>query len=126
MSNVIDLDAIIKPEIAAAIKATKYVKVKVFGREWRISSNPNIYTSLASGSGDVEALAKLIVNVVHEDERSDFKRTLMDTEGVSAEVLLALLNGLLEAVAERPTKSPSGSSPGRKATRATALKSVDD
>jgi hypothetical protein len=126
MSDIIDLDRILKPEIEAAIKATKYVKIKVFGKEWRLSTSPNIYTSLAGGSGDVEALAKMLVNIVHEEDRSDFKTTLMDAEGVSAEVLLALLNGMMEAVADRPTKSPSGSSTGRKRTQVTQLKSEDD
>ena len=44
------------------------------------------------------------------------KHQPMDWDGI--------IPGLLEAVAERPTKSPSGSSPGAKSTRVLAVKSA--
>lgn len=126
MAEIIDLDSIIRADREAALDAAKYVKIKVFGEEYRITTSPNIYTSLAAGTGDPVAIASLITNVLHEDDRDAFTKALMNAEGISAEVLLKMLNSMLEAVSERPTKSSSGSSTGRKASPARKRKSALD
>jgi hypothetical protein len=126
MAEIIDLDSIIRADREAAVDSAKYVKIKVFGSEYRITTSPNIYTSLAAGTGDPVAIASLITNVLHEDDRDAFTKALMSAEGISAEVLLKMLNTMLEAVAERPTKSSSGSSSGRKASPARKQKSALD
>jgi len=126
MANIIDLDKIIKEDRDAAIDQTSYIKMKLFGDEFRVTTNPNVYTSLAAGSGDPNAIASLLTGMLHTDDRDNFKNKLMGADGINAEVLLKILNAMLEAVAERPTKSPSGSSRGRKATPASKAKSEQD
>jgi hypothetical protein len=126
MAEIIDLDSIIRADREAAVDSAKYVKMKVFGNEYRITTSPNIYTSLAAGTGDPVAIANLITNVLHEDDRDSFTKELMNAAGISAEVLLKMLNAMLEAVAERPTKSSSGSSTGRKASPGRKPKSALD
>ena len=106
----IDLDALLADNIAASVKATKWNRIKLFDRTWRITTEPNVFAALAGSYGDVEALVSMIKNIVHPDEREDFHRALLAKDGINAEVLMKLLNGLIEAAAERPTKLPSGSS----------------
>ena len=106
----IDLDALLADDIAAVVKATKWNTIKLFDRTWRITTAPNVFAALAGSYGDVEALVSMTKNVVHPDEREDFHKALLLADGINAEVLMKLLNGLIEAAAERPTKSPSDSS----------------
>lgn len=105
-----DLDALLADDIAAVVKATKWNKIKLFDRNWRVTTEPNVFASLAGSYGDVEALVSIIRNIVHPDERDDFHKALLSKDGINAEVLMKLLNYLIETAAERPTKSPSGSS----------------
>jgi hypothetical protein len=109
-SNIIDLDAQLAGDIAEALKARKWNKIKLFGQEWRITTEPNVFAALAGSYGDIPALVSILTNVVHPDERTDFHRAMLDADGINAEVLMKLINGIVEASAERPTKSPSGSS----------------
>ena len=106
----IDLDALLSEDIAAVVKATKWNKIKLFDRTWRVTTEPNVFAQLAGSYGDVEALVSILRTVVHPDERDDFHRALLSADGFNAEVLMKLLNHLIEVAAERPTKSPSGSS----------------
>ena len=109
-SKPVDLDALLKPDIDKAIKTTKWNKVTLFGETWRITTEPNVFAALAGSYGDIEALVSMIKNIVHPEEREDFHKALLSAEGITADVLMKLLGGLVEAAAERPTKSPSGSS----------------
>jgi hypothetical protein len=109
-SNIIDLDALLAPDIAAALKAAKWNKIKLFGAEWRITTEPNVFAALAGSYGDIPALVSILTNIVHPDERTDFHRAMLSADGITADVLMKLINGIVEAAAERPTKSPSGSS----------------
>jgi len=120
----IDIDAIIAEDREKAIKAVNYIPVTVLGKERRVSTTPNIYTALASGYGDVKALAKMIVGVVHPDDRDEFGTDLMEAEGIDATVLMKLLNAMVEAAAARPTKSPSASSRGSRKAPPRKLKSA--
>jgi hypothetical protein len=120
----VDLDALLADDIAAVIKATKWNKIKLFDKTWRITTEPNVFASLAGSYGDVEALVSIIKNVVHPDEREEFHRTLLGADGINAEVLMKLLNHLVEAAAERPTTSPSGSSRASGKTQAVRRKSA--
>jgi hypothetical protein len=116
-SKPIDLDALIADDIAKAIKATKWNKVTLFGETWRITTEPNVFAALAGSYGDIEALVSMIKNIVHPDEREAFHKALLSSEGITADVLMKLLSGLVEAAAERPTKSPSASSGASTKTR---------
>jgi hypothetical protein len=106
----IDLDALLADDISTVVKNTKWNKIKLFDRTWRITTEPNVFASLAGSYGDVEALVSIITNLPHPDEREEFHKALLGADGINAEVLMKLLNYLIEAAAERPTKSPSASS----------------
>jgi len=114
----VDLDTQYGPRLAKQQKAQTYVSVKLFGREWRVVTQQNVFTALAGGGGDPQAILSLISNIVHPDERDDFRMTLMKQEGMDAPILLDILNSLTEVAAERPTSSPAGSSGGRRVTPA--------
>lgn len=120
----VDLDAQLADAFAAAEKKRKYNKVKLFGREWRVTTEPNTYAALAGSYGDVEALVTMLTNIVHPDERQDFHKALLSFENLDADVLMEILNGLVEVAGERPTKSSSGSSPSRGKTRVASRKSA--
>lgn len=120
----VDLDALLADDIAAVVKATKWNRIKLFDQTWRITTEPNVFASLAGSYGDVEALVSIIRNVVHPDEREAFHRALLTADGINAEVLMKLLNHLVEVAAERPTKSPSGSSPASGKTQVARRKSA--
>lgn len=109
-SSAFDIDALIAPDIEAARKAQKWNKVILFQREWRITTEPNVFAALAGSYGDVEALVSMVKNIIHPDEREDFHKELLERDHINADVLMKILSGLVEAAAERPTKSPSGSS----------------
>ena len=113
-----DLDALIADDLEKALKSQKWNKVKLFDQEWRITTEPNVFAALAGSYGDIEALVSMIKNIVHPDEREDFHKAILQHEGINAEVLMKILTGLVEAAAERPTKSPSGSSGTSTKTRA--------
>lgn len=119
----LDLDALLADDIAAAVKSTKWNTITLFKRKWRITTEPNVFAALAGSYGDVEALVSMIINIVHPEERDDFHKALLSAEGINADVLMKLLNGLVEAAAERPTKSPSASSEGSAKTRVARRKS---
>lgn len=124
MANITDLDALLAPDFAAAKKAVKYNKIKLFDREWRITTEPNVFAALSGSYGDPEALVSMIKTVVHPDERDDFHKALLGADGINADVLIKLLNNLVEVAAERPTKSPSGSSRASGRTQAAVRKSA--
>ena len=121
-STAFDLDALIAPDVEAARKAQKWNRVKLFDQEWRITTEPNVFAALAGSYGDVEALVSMVKNIVHPDEREDFHKALLERDYMNADVLMKILTGLVEAAAERPTKSPSGSS-GTSTRKTTAKQS---
>jgi hypothetical protein len=122
--STVDLDAQLSDLIADAAKKRKYNKVKLFGKEWRVTTEPNTYAALAGSFGDIEALVAMITNIVHPDEREDFHKTLLQAEDLNADILMQILNGLVEVAGERPTKSSSGSSRSQAKTRAVSRKSA--
>ena len=120
----IDIDALLREDIDEAIAATKYVPVTVFGQTRRVSQSPNTFAALAGSYGDVEALVSMIVGVIHEDDREEFRHDLLMAQGITADVLMKILNSLVEAASERPTKSPSDSSTGSAKTKVARQKSA--
>lgn len=109
-SNIIDIDARLADDIAAALKAAKWNKIRLFGEEWRITTEPNVFAALAGSYGDIPALVSILTNIVHPDERTAFHQAMLNADGINADVLMKLINHIVEAAAERPTKSPSVSS----------------
>lgn len=124
MPGTFNMDEYIQEQRDTALANIKYSKMTLFDRDWRLTSEPNVFVALAGSYGDIEAMTAMISNAVHPDERADFRKALMAADGINAEVLMKLLNGLVEAAAERPTKSPSGSSTRRVVKKAAPQKSV--
>jgi hypothetical protein len=116
-TKVVDLDAELAELFSDAAKKVEYKKVKLFGREWRAQTSMNVYTAMAGAEGDAKALVSLLSNVVHPDEREDFRTALMNVDGMDAELLMTILGKLTEVAAERPTKSSAGSSGGQTRVR---------
>jgi len=110
VAKAFDIDALLADALAEAASKTVYIKVKLFGREWRISSQINTFLALRAGEGDTKAFTEFLMNVAHPDERAEFQDALYRIEPLTADILLIIINNLMEAVANHPTKSSSGSS----------------
>jgi hypothetical protein len=124
--TIIDLDAVLAAKMQAAKDRITYKEVRILGSTWRISNSPNAYTALGAASGDLGALTHMIAGAVHPDERDAFTKALRDAEGIDDQVLLALIEGILEVVGERPTESSSDSSDGTTSKKVAKPKSEDD
>jgi hypothetical protein len=83
----------------------------IFGRDWRVLQNVNIYTALAS-SDDPTRYSRIIADAIHPDDRAEFLELLQRQRNMGAEKFLGLANKLIEAASGNPTTSSSGSSPG--------------
>lgn len=120
----VDIDALIAEDVEAAEEARTYKAMTIFGRDWRVSTSPNIYASLGAELGEPEAIAHLIIDLIHEDEQAEFRRVLLSRPTLDAKVFMKLLNSMIEAIAEHPTTSPSGSSRSPSGTQAGRQKSA--
>lgn len=109
--KVIDIDALLADHRDKVLADRKYIPVKLFGKEWRISNQLNNFLALRAGEGDVEAFTQFLLNCTHEDEKHDFRTALFEADVMDPEGLLMVINHLMEAVAGNPTKSSSASSP---------------
>lgn len=123
-SSILDLDALIADDLAAAKKNEKWNKIKLFEREWRVTTQPNAFAAVAGSFGDAQALVSLVVDLIHPDEQVEFRNTVIKMRNLNNEVLMTIINGLLEAASEHPTKSPSGSSRASATTRGAKPKSA--
>jgi hypothetical protein len=108
--KVIDIDSLLSEHRDKVLAERKYIPVLLFGREWRVINQINNFTALRAGDGDVEAFTQFLMNCTHEDEREDFRKALFTADVMDPDMLLMILNNLMEAVANHPTKSSSGSS----------------
>jgi hypothetical protein len=108
--KVIDIDSMLKEHREKVQSERKYIPVKLFDREWRIVNQINNFTALRAGEGDVEAFTQFLLNCTHDDEKADFRNALYSSDMMDSEGLLMIINHLMEAVANHPTKSSSGSS----------------
>lgn len=124
---VVDIDAMIAAKLAANVDKIEVVAVlTVFGVEWNLVEPTNAYTSLhmASIEDNPAALASFMQDLVHPDQRSQFRRTLMATPGLDSDVMLTVLNAMTEAVGkgqqERSVPSPATSSTRRGSRKSTA------
>jgi hypothetical protein len=111
-TTIVDLDALLEAKMKAAKDKIQYRPIRLLGREWRVSTAPNAFTSLGAAGGDVRALSHMIAGAVHTDERDQFTNALMNADGIDDVVLLGIIEAFLEVVGERPTESPSDSSDG--------------
>lgn len=121
--SITDLDSLLAEDFAAAEAEVRYKKVKLFQRQWRVSTAPNIYAGIGAEMADPESLARFVLDIIHPEERADFRQALFDAKGLSADVFLKMLNGMVEAASGNPTKSSAGSSRSSK-TQAAPRKSA--
>jgi hypothetical protein len=121
--KVIDIDALLSEHRDKVLADRKYIPVKLFGKEWRVSNQINNFLALRAGEGDVEAFTQFLLNCTHEDEQASFRTALFEADVMDPEGLLLVINHLMEAVAGNPTKSSSGSSASGR-TRAAKQKSA--
>ena len=110
VSKVIDIDAMLSEHRDKVMAERKYIPVKLFGREWRVSNQINNFLALRAGEGDVQAFTEYLINCTHPDEQVEWKAALYKADVMDADGLLMVINHLMEAVAKHPTKSSSGSS----------------
>lgn len=108
--KVIDIDALLSEHRTKVLSERKYVKVKLFGREWRIVNQINNFLALQAGEGEIDAFTNFLLNCTHEDEKDDFRKALYTADVMDPEGLMLVINHLMEAVSGNPTKSSSGSS----------------
>lgn len=123
VAKTIDIDALIASKVEESRSKRKYVKVSLFGREWRISDQTNNFLLLRAGEGDVNAFTQFLLNCPHADDQREFRDALLAFDAMEPEILLDIINAIMEAVAGNPTKSSSASSPSVR-TRVAKPKSV--
>ena len=105
-------------------------KIKVFGEEFEVSTDVNQWLMLKMIGGDAGALAKVVEGMLQfrqlqpgltdkqlAQARMDdyaaqqhWDETMAKQRGLKIESIIGLVNKIVEHVAERPTKSSSGSS----------------
>lgn len=97
----------------------------IFGRDWKVLQNLNIYTALAAGD-DATRYSRLIADAIHPDDRAEFLDLLQRQKKMDPEKFLMLANKLIEAASGgNPTTSSSASSggtPKRAAVRRSAAR----
>lgn len=120
----VNLDAEFAEMFANASKTVKYKNVTLFGRDWRVTTSTNVFSAVAGSMGEADAFISMLSNVVHPDERADFRKALMSIDGMDVDMLMQILSRLMEVAAERPTKSPSASSAGSTRARTKRQSSV--
>lgn len=109
-AKVTDIDALLAAHKEKVLAERKYIPVKLFDQEWRISNQINNFLALRAGEGDVQAFTEYLINCTHPDEQAEWKAALYKADVMDADGLLMVINHLMEAVANHPTKSSSGSS----------------
>lgn len=82
-------------------------KIRLFGREWTVICDLNSFSMSQIAGGDAGGVSTFLTNLVHEDERDEFIKTLSSAKGLDGERLGKLLSKLIEVAGERPTSGPS-------------------
>jgi hypothetical protein len=105
MTKRLDLDALLgEPE------PEQTNPISLFGRDWDVVVGINSFTVSRIQANDTGAISDFLTNSVIEDQRDDFRKTLAAQKGMKPERLLKLVEVIIEAATEHPTKSPSVSS----------------
>jgi hypothetical protein len=116
--KVIDIDAEIRDELAEARASIHSVRIKLFGEEFRVQTDLNLYrVFITDESGDP---LDFLHSIIHADDLARFKDTLKRQSGINQTVLAKIVEKIVEAATERPIKSSSGSTPGRTKRASTA------
>ena len=115
----IDLDADL--DISEEVET---VSVRLFKRDWRFLLGINSFNLSALTSGDAAAVSSFMLNVIHPDERDEFRRVIASQTNLTPQVLSNIINKMIEVIGERPTTPPSASPRGA-SNRAPSRKSVE-
>jgi hypothetical protein len=110
--DIVDIDAAIGDDLAKSQASIGSVPIKVFGETFRVLNDINTFLLLQVGGDDAAAIAKMMVSLIHEDDRAAFKGALGRQRGLTAEILLKVFDGMMEAATNHPTQSSPGSSSG--------------
>lgn len=105
--TIIDLDAQLPP---VPENTAETVEVKLFDQTWHLSTDVNNFTALGVAAGDAASVRAFMVKLVVEEEQLAFIAALDAQKGMTVERVLAIMNLMIEAAAERPTKLPERSS----------------
>lgn len=120
----LDNDPEFKKLVAAANKEAEHTApVVLFGQTYTLHSGSNAFNMLGLEMGDPAALRNTITNLAIEEDRERLAENLAAIPNLTLDMLVAIVKGFTEAVADRPTKSPSGSRSGsaKPATRRTSV-----
>lgn len=120
-NKVIDLDDLIGGEDEDLPVHTR--QAKLFGRNWTLVCDVNTFGLAALTTGDPAAIVDFIRSIIHPDEVDEFMGAFRKQRNLSGERLAKIVNALIEAASERPTKQPSVSSRGA-SSRTSARKST--
>lgn len=113
MPAAFDLDAYLGP-----LDTGRTTTIDFLGRKWTLNCSYNSFALNAILGGDTRGLDAFLQSLVVGDEWADFKEALFAQQNFPPERMAQMLNGLIEAVGERPT-SPSSDS-GSTATKRTS------
>lgn len=84
-------------------------QIKMFGREWTLVCDVNMFAMSEIASGDTAALSAFVRNAILPEQSDEFLGELRKVRNLGGEKLGALLSALIEAASDRPTVSPSPS-----------------
>lgn len=107
MAKIIDIDSQlpVKPDAPTVTQP-----VRLFGQEWDVVCDVNSFTLASLLSGEVQAYTEFLLHAVVDEQQAAMRRVLTEQRGLDPERLAAIVNALVEVMAERPTVSPSASS----------------
>lgn len=112
--NHVDIDALIKDDLAANLKKATTATIDLGGRTWTLTDAGSVMAAVELFSGDEDkaggAYTDWMLGMVIEDERDDFDRMIRRIQGLDANLLMKIGNAMSEALTERPTE-PSPVSP---------------
>lgn len=108
-STIVNLDKVLD---AVQDEPVHPVQIQLFGREWTLHGDFNLFAAGALGTGSLQSIVDFFSSVIVEDQADEFLRVLSQQRGLNAQKIGALMTAIVEAVAERPTQPPSVSSRG--------------
>lgn len=119
----VDLDALLGLDAASLTSEPTHTKsVRLFGKEWTLVCDINSFALSNLTTGSVAAVPEFIKGLIHPDQWTEFASTMSQVKNLDAPMLGKILNVLVEAASERPTKQPS-TSPRGGSTRTSGRKS---
>lgn len=123
-NGLVDVDALLASEglQLRVIQDIPTFPMRIFGNTYRVIKAINALALLMADSGDTDDTAKMvksIINMIHEDDRKDFKAAYAAQPEITGEQLGLIIRSMVEgASGVHPSTSQSDS--GRTASRSTS------